>query len=396
MLADVTLAEVAALLARRYDPGWAESWDAVGLVCGDPDAAVERVHFAIDPVEVVAEEAISLHAQLLVTHHPLYLGGTTSVAATSSKGRLIHRLISAGVGLYVAHTNADVAKPGVNDALASALGLRDTDPLSPLPHGSLDKLVTFVPIDDAETVLDALAVAGAGTIGDYTRCAYLGEGTGTFTPGATSSPTIGQPGRVEHVKETRIETIAPRRLRAQVVHALLAAHPYEEPAYDVTELAAVPSGMGLGRIGELATSTTLAEFTETVASALPATAWGVRAAGDPRRPVRTVAVCGGSGGSLAETAAKLGADVLVTSDLKHHSTSEAAADLGIGLIDAAHWATEAPWLAAAAALLTSDAAAAGTTVVTTVSAVVTDPWTVHCPSTSDQDPLSNQDSGEAS
>jgi dinuclear metal center YbgI/SA1388 family protein len=371
------VSDVVALLSKRYDPGLAEAWDAVGLVCGDPAARVERVHFAIDPVEEVAEEAIGARAQLLVTHHPLYLGGTTSVAATSSKGRVVHRLIRAGVALYVAHTNADVAKPGVNDALASALGLRDTDPLSPLPHGGLDKIVTFVPADDAERLLDALAVAGAGTVGDYTRCGYLGEGTGTFTPGPTTSPAIGEPGKVEHVKETRLETIAPRRLRAQMIRALVATHPYEEPAYDVTELAAVPSGLGLGRVGQLAAPTTLGAFTAAVAASLPATRWGVRAAGDPGRPIRTVAVCGGSGGSLAASAARVGADVLVTSDLKHHSTAETVADLGIGLIDAAHWATEAPWLDEAAALLTADAAAAGTTVVTTVSRTVTDPWTVH-------------------
>jgi putative NIF3 family GTP cyclohydrolase 1 type 2 len=162
-----------------------------------------------------------------------------------------------------------------------------------------------------------------------------------------------------------------------VIRALVAAHPYEEPAYDVTELAAVPSGLGLGRIGELSGPTTLSAFTAAAAAALPATSWGVRAAGDPDRAVRTVAVCGGSGGSLAEVAARRGADVLVTSDLKHHSTSEAVADLGLGLVDAAHWATEAPWLDEAAALLAADAAAAGTTVGTTVSRIVTDPWTAH-------------------
>lgn len=373
----MTLADVVGLLAHRYDPGWAESWDAVGLVCGDPAAEVDRVHFAIDPVAAVADEAIAAGAQLLVTHHPLYLGGTTSVAATSSKGRVVHRLISAGVALYVAHTNADVAKPGVNDALAAAVGLLDTEPLSPMPHGSLDKIVTFVPVEDTDRVLDALAAAGAGTVGDYTRCGYLGDGSGTFTPGPSTSPTIGRPGKVEVVKETRLETIAPRRLRSQVIRALLAAHPYEEPAYDVTELAAVPSGLGLGRVGALAAPTTLGAFTAAVAAALPATTWGVRAAGDVDRPVRTVAVCGGSGGGLTATAAALGADVLVTSDLKHHSTSEAVADLGIGLIDAAHWATEAPWLDVAASLLAADAATAGTTVDTTVSRIVTDPWTTH-------------------
>jgi hypothetical protein len=222
-----------------------------------------------------------------------------------------------------------------------------------------------------------VAAAGAGTVGDYTRCGYLGEGVGTFTPGPTTAPTVGSHGVPETVLETRLETIAPRRLRRRIVEALLAAHPYEEPAYDVTELAAVPSSIGLGRIGQLDEKTTLGAFTAAVALLLPKTAWGVRAAGDPARPVRTVAVCGGSGGALAGLAAGLGADVLVTSDLKHHSTSEAVADLGIGMIDAAHWATEWPWLPQAADLLVGDLAAAGTTVETTVSAIVTDPWTAH-------------------
>jgi dinuclear metal center YbgI/SA1388 family protein len=371
------LAAVLGALDRRYDRAWAQSWDSIGLVCGDPDATVTKVHFAIDPVGPVAEEAIASGAQLLVCHHPLFLGGTESVAATTPKGRLVHRLISNGIGLFVAHTNADVASPGVNDALATAVGLSDTRVLQPLVPGYLDKIVTFVPTDDAERVLDAMAVAGAGTVGDYTRCGYLGDGVGTFTPGAGTSPTIGTHGQVEHVKESRLETIAPRHARRAVIAALITAHPYEEPAYDVVELAAAPSSIGLGRVGELEAPTTLAEFAETVAGALPRTSWGVRAAGDPDRPVRTVAVGGGSCGDLAGLAASVGADVLLTSDLKHHRTSEDADEFGIGLIDAAHWATEAPWLDLAAGLLSSDLAAGGINVDTTVSRIVTDPFGIH-------------------
>ncbi len=378
-----TVLDVVAVLDRHYDRAWAQSWDSIGLVCGDPEAEVGKVHFAIDPVEVVAEEAVAGGADLLVTHHPLFLGGTESVAATTAKGRVAHRLITHGVALYVAHTNADVASPGVNDALARALQLSGTRVLQPLAPGSLDKIVTFVPADAAERVLDAMAAAGAGTVGDYTRCGYLGEGVGTFTPGPSSVPTIGSPGQVEHVKESRLETIAPRCARASILAALVAAHPYEEPAYDVVELAAAPSSLGLGRIGELAAPTTLAAFTATVAAALPRTSWGVRSAGDPNRPVRTVAVGGGSCGDLAELAASRGADVLVTSDLKHHRTSEAVADTGIGLIDAAHWATEAPWLDLAAELLVADLAADGTNVDATVSRIVTDPWTGHAHPTDD-------------
>jgi dinuclear metal center YbgI/SA1388 family protein len=364
------LVDLIAELERHYDPSWAEPWDAVGLVCGDPDADVQRVLFAVDPVEVVVDEAIAVGAGLLVTHHPLFLGGTTTVAATTAKGRVVHRLLEAGIGLYVAHTNADVAAPGVSDALGAALGLADLRPLQAQPGEPQDKLVTFAPADSVDRVLDAMTDAGAGAIGDYTRCAFLAEGTGTFRAGPDTHPSVGRPGEVTRAPEVRIEIVAPRALRSAVIRALLAAHPYEEPAWDVHELAVMPGGRGLGRVGDLPAPMTLAEFTEHVAASLPPTAWGVRAAGPPDRVVSTVAVCGGSGGDLASAAQRAGADVLVTSDLKHHATSEAVADGGVALVDAAHWATEWPWLQSAAAVL-------ATTVETSVSDAVTDPWTVH-------------------
>ena len=364
------LADVVRELERHYDPVWAESWDAVGLVCGDPDADVRRVLFAVDPVDVVVDEAIAGGVDLLVTHHPLFLGGTTSVAATTAKGRVVHRLLAAGIGLYVAHTNADVASPGVSDALGEALGLRDLRPLRAELDEPQDKVVTFAPEDAADALLNAMSDAGAGVIGDYTRCAFLGEGTGTFRASPDASPTVGRPGEVTHAAEVRLEMVAPRSRRSAVLRALIAAHPYEEPAWDVVELAAMPGRRGLGRVGELAEPMTLAEFSGHAAGSLPRTAWGVRAAGDPQRVVRTVAVCGGSGGDLAADARRAGADVLLTSDLKHHATSESVADLDICLVDAAHWATEWPWLTAASRILT-------TTVETSVSTTVTDPWTLH-------------------
>jgi dinuclear metal center YbgI/SA1388 family protein len=263
------LGDVVAAIERRYDPSSAAEWDSVGLVCGDPGAELNRVHVAVDPVEVVVDEAIASGAQLLLTHHPLFLGGTESVAATTAKGRVVHRLVTNGVALYVAHTNADMARPGVSDALAETLGLHDVRQIS------------------------------------------------------------------------------------------AAAEP------------------GLGRIGELAKPLSLREFVAAAAKALPATQWGVRAAGDPDRMVSTVAVCGGSGGDLAEAGAAAGADVLLTSDLKHHSTAEAMADFGISFVDAAHWATEQPWVVQAAALLFEDLREVGTTVETTPSTTVTDPWTLH-------------------
>lgn len=373
-----TLADVLGVLDAAYPPRTAESWDAVGLVCGDPAAEVRRVLFAVDPVEQTVDEAIEGGYDLLVTHHPLYLRGTSSVAATTPKGRLVHRLIRAGVALHVAHTNADVALPGVSDALARAVGLTgDLVPLDARPSEAIDKLVVPVPSDDAEGLVDALSAAGAGEVGDYSRAAFLGAGTGIFVPGPGSSPAVGTVGEAAYVPETRVEMVLPRRLRARVVAAMRAAHPYEEPAFDVLELALPDGPTGIGRVGELPEPLPLREFVDRAARSLPPTAWGVRAAGDPDRLVRRVAVCGGSGDSLLGAARAAGADAYLTADLRHHPASEHVASGGPALVDAAHWATEWPWLSTAAEVLVTGLQRDGTTVGTAVSATCTDPWSLH-------------------
>ncbi|MDF2705912.1 MAG: Nif3-like dinuclear metal center hexameric protein [Nonomuraea muscovyensis] len=263
----MTLADVIKELEAAYPPARAESWDAVGLVCGDPAAPVRRVLFAVDPVGAVVEEALAWNADLLVTHHPLYLRGTTTVAADTPKGRLVHTLIKHDIALYTAHTNADVANPGVSDALARAVGLvGDLVPLRPFP-------------DD----------------------------------------------------------------------------PWR----------------GLGRIGDLPAEITLEEFAAQAAAGLPKTAWGIRVAGDPSRRVSRVAVSGGAGDSLLDTARAAEVDVFLTADLRHHPASEFVEAGGPALVDAAHWATEWPWLDSAASILRDG----GVTVETRVSATVTDAWT---------------------
>jgi len=379
-----TLADVIAVLEARYDPGLAEPWDSIGLVCGDPDVAVRRVLFAVDPVASTIEEAIEARADLLVTHHPLFLSGVHGVPASDPKGRLVHRLISAGCGLFVAHTNADRARPGVSDALAAAVGLVETDPLEPADTTPLDKIIAFVPTEAAQLVVDALSEAGAGAIGDYSRAAFLNAGIGTFIPGPGANPVIGAVGCVEEVAENRIEMVLPRSRRAAVVEALCAAHPYEEPAYNIVGLASLPNTrQGIGRIGALEQPQSLREFAAHVADGLPATASGVRIAGDPDKEIRTVAVCGGSGGSLIETARSAGADAFLTSDLRHHVVSESRENSGLALLDATHWATEWPWLPAAARLLRRDLSDAMIEVI--VSARRTDPWNAALQATSTQE-----------
>jgi hypothetical protein len=289
-------------------------------------------------------------------------------------------MIRGGLAHFVAHTNADVADPGVSDALAARLGLADTRPLEPQDGEPLDKLVVFVPVADTERLIDALSAAGAGALGDYDRCAWTVQGTGTFRPLPGAHPTLGRIGESEIVPEARVEMVVASHRRGDVIAALRAAHPYEEPAFDLLAQAPLPSRRGTGRIGRLADPMSLAAFTAYAATRLPSTVWGVRSAGDPERIVQTVAVCGGSGGSLVASARRSGADVLLTADLKHHpvveEVSERAED-GIALVDAAHWATEAPWLDDLAVRLRDHF---GTSVDVQVSRRVTDPWTGHEPS----------------
>ncbi|MFJ9699331.1 Nif3-like dinuclear metal center hexameric protein [Streptomyces fradiae] len=266
------LTEVLAELDALWPPERAEQWDAVGTVCGDPDAEIDRVLFAVDPVQEIAEEAIRLGAQLVVTHHPLYLRGTTSVAASHFKGRVVHTLIKHDIALHVAHTNADTADPGVSDALAGALGLRVIGPL-------------------------------------------------------------------------------------------------------------VPEN-GLGRICELDPPETLAAFATRAAERLPATAQGVRVAGDPDATVRRVAVSGGSGDSLFDAVRAAGVDAFLTADLRHHPASEAVQYSPLGLVDAAHWATEWPWCELAAAQLDEISDRRGWNLRVHVSKTVTDPWAAHHSSSS--------------
>ncbi|HEU4811346.1 MAG TPA: Nif3-like dinuclear metal center hexameric protein [Nocardioides sp.] len=365
------LKDVVDLLHAWYPPGTADGWDAVGLVYGDPAASVRKVMFAVDPSPEVAREAAEWGADLLVVHHPLFLKPVHGFAATTPKGRTLATLAAAGCALLTAHTNADRAEGGVSEALATALGLTDLTPMLPSADEALDKITVHVPAGHAEAVRDALTGAGAGTIGDYDSCTFSTAGEGRFRPLDGATPAIGEVGRVETVDEVKVQAVLPRSRRSAVVAAMVAAHPYEEPAYDVVELADPgTSDTGTGRVGSV-TETTLRGFAVTVARALPATAHGVRVAGDPDRVVRRVAVCGGAGDFLLDSVLRMEVDAYVTSDLRHHPAAEFREADGPALVDVAHWAAEWTWLPVVQARLV---AAMGDTVETRVSTTCTDPW----------------------
>lgn len=370
-----TVRTVARWLTDAYPPRLAEDWDRVGLGCGDPDAEVRHVLFAVDATDAVVAEARALGAQLVVTHHPLLLRGVHAIRRDEPKGRVVMALLEAGMAQFAAHTNADAAREGVADALADALGLVDTRPLAPAAGAALDKVVTFVPPGHAAVLVEALAAAGAGAIGAYDSCAFTSEGTGQFRALAGADPFIGVPGELTRTPEVRVEMVLPRARRASVVRALLDAHPYETPAFDVIALADVASDEGLGRIGTLAEPTTAAAVAGRLAAALPPTVGGVRLGGDPERVVRRVAVVGGAGDSFLDAVRATDADLYVTGDLRHHQAQDFLAwEHAPVLLDTSHWAAESLWLPRADALVRARAEAGGFEIATTVSRLRTDPW----------------------
>lgn len=368
-----TVGDIRAVLERAYPPHLAESWDKVGLICGDPADQVERVAFALDSTQGVAERAVDMGVQMLVVHHPLLLRGVNSVAADTPKGKVIHTLIKGGVALFAAHTNADSARPGVNDRLAELVGITPGRPILPKPGSGVDKWGVMVPKEAVDQVKAAVFAAGAGALGEYSECAFSIDGEGQFRPGADANPSIGSRGELEKVSEVRVEFVAPASVRSAVRAAIAESHPYEEPAFDCITTQTfddLDTACGLGRIGELPEPMTLRDFTQQVANALPQTEWGIRAAGDPDQLVQKIAVSSGSGDSFLEAVSKLGVDVYVTSDLRHHPVDEHLRAGGPAIIDTAHWASEFPWCSQAAEIV------ATTGVHTEIIDIRTDPWTL--------------------
>lgn len=336
----------------------AEAWDNIGLLVGSPDRPVRRVLVALDITPELVDMAAARSVDLIVAHHPIIFKPVSELRTDTPIGSLLAALLQNHIAVFAAHTNLDAAVGGVNDILAAKLGL---DNIRLLVEGrdKLFKLVVYVPETHAAQVWQAITRAGAGHIGNYSHCTFRTTGTGTFLPLTGTNPFIGEIGQVEQVAEARLETVLPESLRSGVLKAMLAAHPYEEVAYDLYELAIGGETFGLGRVGDLGAAVPLSRFVQQVKTALNLEY--IRVAGPRDRTIRTVAVCGGSGAEFASAALAAGADVLVTGDVKYHE-AQSAADKGLVILDAGHFATEQPVVAAVADFLNQTARREGWTV----------------------------------
>jgi len=330
--------DVAAVMEEIAPARLAEEWDHVGLQVGDADAEVSRLLVALTPTPGVLDEAARWNAQLVVSHHPLIFKPLESLTTATAGERLAVGFVRNGVGLFAAHTNYDSAPGGINDALAECLGLHDVRPMA-TARAKLHKFVVFLPHENLEAVAAAICEAGAGSIGEYSHCTFRSEGTGTFLPSERARPHIGEAGRLERVPEVRLESIMPANRTAAVVQAMLAAHPYEEPAFDIFPLENEFAESRLGRCGTLPRPMPAREFAEFAAKALDAAC--TRFAGDPEALVTDVAVCGGGGADLFPEAIARGCQAYVTGDVKYHTFADAR-DAGLVIVDAGHAETELP------------------------------------------------------
>jgi dinuclear metal center YbgI/SA1388 family protein len=337
-----SVSDIAKIIEEWAPPSTAQSYDNVGLQVGRAERSVSRVIVALDLTPEVVDEAIRENADLIITHHPLLFRPLKTLTGGDFVSGLALRLAESGIALYAAHTNLDAARDGVSFALASSLDLRGVEFLTTLDD-SLCKLVTFVPESHELLVREAIAAAGGGRIGNYDSCAFAMRGVGYFRAGEGAKPAVGAAdGTVQSVEEVRIEAEVPTWRVAQTIAALRSAHPYEEVAYDIYPQNRPYSGAGLGAIGDLPGPTTVSGFLAHVAATLNADV--LRFSGPDEAEISRVAVCGGAGADLIDSARRAGAQAYVTSDISYHRFFDVSDEHGTAdllLVDAGHYETEA-------------------------------------------------------
>jgi dinuclear metal center YbgI/SA1388 family protein len=353
----MTVQDFVASLDRFAPPGTAAEWDNVGLLVGDRRAACDRVMTCLTLTDDVAEEAIRERCQLIIAHHPLPFKAIKRLTDATAEGRILLSLIQNRIAVYSPHTAFDNCPGGINDGLAHRLGLTNIRSLRLTPTTGSFKLTVFVPEGDLAQVADAVFAAGAGRIGindKYTECSFRSLGTGTFHGGADAKPAVGQKGRREDVAEYRFETIVPEAKLAAVVAAMIQAHRYEEPAYDLYPVSVFPH-WGQGRIGELSKPMLLRDLAALAKTTLRAN--GIQCIGLEDRWIRTVAIACGAAGEYLNDAIRAPADCFVTGELRFHEALLARSS-GITGIVTGHFASERPGIEDLAVRLQSEFPAA--------------------------------------
>ena len=312
---------ILSLLESIAPPALQEGYDNAGLITGNRDWECHGVLTTLDATEAVVDEAIARGCNLIVAHHPIIFSGLKKITGRNYVEKTIIRAIKSDIAIYAIHTNLDnVTGAGVNGRIAAMLGLENRAPLQ-AKEGLLQKLHCFVPLAHLEAIRNAIFGAGGGHIGHYNECSWSTEGKGTFKGGQDTAPFVGQPGVRHEEAEMKLEVILPVWLSAAVVKAMVRAHPYEEVAYDLVNLANTYGEVGSGLIGELPAALEEKAFLEKIRDVFRVPV--VRHTRLTGQPVQRVAVCGGAGSFLISKALQAGANFYITSDVKYHEFFDA-------------------------------------------------------------------------
>ncbi len=329
------LKELCSYLDSEVPLSFQENYDNSGLQVGLPEMEAKSALLTIDVTEEVIDEAINSNCNVVISHHPLIFSPIKKIAGRDFTERIIHSCIKNDIAVYSSHTNLDIAHSGVSRKMAEKLGLEEIKVLAPLENRLL-KLVTYIPESYFNKVSNAIFDAGAGVTGNYDRCGFSVSGSGSFRGNENANPFIGKKGEIHFEKERRFETILYSHLREKVIKSLLDTHPYEEVAYDIYALENKNIDAGLGCTGIFQNPVSEKDFLDHVSMVFEAK--GIRYSNLTGKPLRKIALCGGSGSSLLYDAVASGADAFVTGDIKYHTFF--AAGNKLLLIDAGHFESE--------------------------------------------------------
>jgi dinuclear metal center YbgI/SA1388 family protein len=329
------LKEVVSYLESVAPLAYQEDYDNAGLIIGNPEMELSGVLITVDVLEEVVDEAIEKKANLILSHHPIMISGVKKITGKNFTERIILKAIKNDIAIYAAHTNLDSIWGGVSSKIADKLELKNQKILAPVSN-QLMKLVFFVPTNHADETRKAVFEAGAGQIGNYDLCSYNVEGEGSFRAGEEANPFVGNKGEIHFERETRVETIFPKHLKNKIISALIKSHPYEEVAYDIYPLENTFDRVGFGVVGDLETEMDELRFLKSLKEIFSAKC--VRHTKILNKPIKRVAVCGGSGSFLLSNAIKEKADVFVSGDFKYHQFFDAEGQIIIA--DIGHFESE--------------------------------------------------------
>jgi len=331
----MTISFITSLLEKIAPLSLQEDYDNAGLITGNKNWECKGALVCLDVTEEILEEAIQQNCNLIIAHHPIVFKGIKKFSGNSYVERAVIKAIKNDIAIYACHTNLDNIISGVNGRIADQLGLVNRTILQP-KNGFIEKLQLFSPATHSEIVEKALFEAGAGQIGNYSECSFVSEGIGSFKPGDGANPFIGEMDIRHKGNELKIEVIYPKWLRHQVLSAMKSAHPYEEVAYEISSLLNVYQEVGSGILGELPNDMDAVGFLKILSDAFHQKC--IKHTSLNGRPIKKVAICGGAGSFLTQTAIAAGADIFVTSDVKYHEFFDA--DGKIILADIGHFESE--------------------------------------------------------